>query len=301
VSADAPILYDWSGAPVAAAYAPITARPGTALPSPAGGMVALGSDYGSTPKAQIPHVDTTGSLYVVPTNPVGAASQVYSGQAPGALTTQYGTLGMMRGDSPNPSQYLPFLADPNGNLATTVRPYSTFRSIIRQVATGANKYLAVVTNASASAVVLRVTEVTIYVPPSGASGALLSSTNVTYYPLICEIYRVPVASVTAGTTISPISCDTADLLSPAVVVSSSPTISSYTSSLYRADAYAYIMTGENFYQQDNLNDKALVIRPGEGIAIICISSGTLNNSIGGQNPTTNTPADIQILMTQASA
>jgi hypothetical protein len=298
VSADAPILYDWSGAPVASAYAPITGRPGTALPSPAGGMVALGSDYATTPKAQVPHVDSNGTMYVQAASPTGASAYVYTGQTPTAAAAQYGPLTMGRQDTPTPG-YQPLTFDMNGNLYVHPRSKTTARAIVRQVTTAANKYLAVVVNGSASTVVLRLYEINIYCTPGGTAGSLLGSSNSAYYPLICEIYRVSASSVTAGTTVTPSMCDTADTLATGVSVMSSPTISSYVTSLYKADAYISVLTGTNFYARRDANEKSLVMRPGEGMAVICMSSGTLSSAAGGT--TSNAPVDVTFVFTQAPA
>lgn len=293
-----PLLYDFAGIPIAAANAPITSRPGQALSTVAqGGMVCLGADANGV--ARVPRVDSFGTQYVAAASPAGTPAQVYTGQPTPAVTSQYGNLSMVRQDAAAPATFQPMLADPAGNLYVHHRSKPTFRSVIRAVSTAANKYLAVLVNAASASMVLRLTEVTIYVPPGGYAGGLLGASAAVYYPLICELYRVNAANVSAGTNIAATPCDTGDTLATGVTVLSAPSISSSVAALFRNDAVAMTGTGENFYQRDDPNNKSICIRPGEAVALICVSSGTVTGP--GGNTINNVPVDIGLVFTQAIA
>lgn len=286
------VLFDAGGNPVG-----LAANAAVSAAQPA--LVAAGSDYGATPKAQIPKVDAFGTLYTSSANPGGGSSQFYTGQPSPVATMQYGDLTMMRQDAPAPSKMVPFNADMNGNLNVHIKSKPTFRIIAPSITCAANKVLLTLTNASTSTMIIRLNEVSIYVPPSGSVGSgLLGSTNVTYYPVICELRRITTAS--GGAALSLATTDTTDSLAAGVACLSSPTtVSAAVSTFHRQDAYISTISGLPFFYRPDQNEKSLVLRAGEGLAVVCVSSGTINNANG--TGTTTAAVDIVMVCTQAPA
>ena len=290
---DTPLIYDWSGAPVAAAYAPVTGRPNQAINTTAqGGILTLGVDAGGV--ARSPRVDANGSQYVVPTNPAGSAAQVYSAQLAPAAGSQYG---MARQDSPAPSTYYPMNLDMQMSLNVHHKSKPTFRAIAPGVSCAANKSLVSLIYASTGTMVLRLNECVIYVPPGGGSGSLLGSSSVTYYPIICELRRITAA--TGGTSITPVSGDTADILATGVTVSSGATAGTTVNTFHRQDAVVTTGTGLPWYGRGDQNEKTYLIRPGEGFTVTCVSTGTINAASG--SGTTTASVDVEMTFTQAVA
>lgn len=259
-------------------------------------LVQAGSDYTSSPKAQVPKVDAYGTQYVSVATPSGNPSQVYTGQASPAAANQYGNLNMLRMDTPAPSVFNPALSDMLGSMHVHHRSKPTGRVVVAGIACGQNKNLFALVNNST--MVVRLNEMNIYIPPSGlaGSGLLGGSNNVTYYPVICQIHRITSAS--GGTTLTPAMTDSNDTLASGIVALSSPTtVSSVVSVFHRQDAYISTISGLPFFFRSDQNEKNMVMRPGEGLAIMCMSSGTINNASG--SGTTTAAADIVVVFTQA--
>lgn len=294
MSADAPLLYDWSGAPAAAANAPITGRPGQALNSTAqGGMVSLAVDASGV--ARVPRVDSNGLASVVPQTPSGAPLNVYSGQASPATTAQYGSLIFGRQDVPTPSSYAAATMDPTGALNVHPKSKMTWRLVQAGITLGTNVVLAAIYNGSS--MVLRVNDCAIMIPPAGGTGAALlgQSSGLSYYPVYCEIRRVP--SYGGGAAANMVAMDTNDSLPTGITAAIKPTsIGAAAATLHRQDAYLTNVTGLPFYARGDATGKTIVVRPGDGICIICLSNGTVNSTSAGGG-TVTASADLLMTMT----
>lgn len=289
---NAVLLYDANGNPVS-----LSAN--TALASGQPAVVAAGSDYGGAAKAQIPRVDASGTQYVAQTNPAGGSALYAGGQPPGALASQYGTLMMARQDLPAPSAMVPLTADMTGALNVHPKSKQTFRAIAAGVSCAANKSLFSLIYANSGTQVLRINEISIYVPPSGSSGGggLLGSSSTAYYPVICELRRITTA--TGGTAVTPVSGDTADVLTSGIGCATGAAVSATVSTWHRADAVISTSTGLAWFARLDPNEKTFVLRPGEGFSITCVSSGVIISSSG--SGTTTAVADLEVVFTQALA
>lgn len=281
----------------------VTGYGNTALATTQPAILGAGHDYGATPKAQIPKVDAYGTQYVATANPAGNPAQVYTGQAVGATTTQYGGLTMLRQDAPTPAAFVPMIADGVGSLQVHAKSKQTFRAIAAGVTCAAGKSIFSMVYANTGTMILRLNEAIVYVPPSGSStsGSLLGisgGSSSTYYPLICELRRISTAS--GGTAIIPVSSDSADSLTSGLSCATGATVGSTINTYHRQDAVVSTGTGLPWYgRYDPGNEKTFVMRPGEGFSITVISNGTINNANG--SGTTTAVVDIELVFTQAPA
>lgn len=291
------LQYDATGAPVSAAFAPVTARPTVALNSPQGGLVTLGSDYAATPKAQVPKVDANGSQAVTQTSPNGSSTLVYTGQPAPAAASQYGGLIMGRQDSPTPSTFYPLTLDPVMALNVHIKSKPTFRAIIAGVSCSTNKSLLSFVNAGT--MVLRVNECSIYVPPQGSGGNLLGlGSATTYLPLFCELRRIASHTKGVGATVGTCPGDTSDVLDAGVTIFSNATIAGAAATpFHRQDALPTTNGSQPWYARGDSNEKTFVVRPGEGFSVTCLSNGTIASGGG----TVAASVDIELTFTQAAA
>jgi len=296
MSADAPILYDWSGAPATQGSAPITSRVGQTLNSSyQGGMVVLGADAGGV--ARTPRVDSNGMVGVVPQTPSGGSLNVYTSQPAGAATSQYGNLMFGRQDLPTPSSFLPIAIDPTGAVNTHIKSKMTFRVVQSGITLGQNVVLGAIFNGSSA--VLRVNDCAVMIPPAGGTGGALlgQGSGLTYYPVYCEIRRIP--SFSGGTAVPLVPMDVPDALPSGITAATRPTsIGPATATVHRQDAYLTNITGIPFYSRGDSTGKTIVVRPNDGLCIICLSNGTINSSQAGGQPATGT-ADLLVTMTVA--
>lgn len=296
---DTPLLYDWASAPVSAANAPVTARPGQALNSTAqGGILSLGAD--ATGTARTPKVDASGSQYVVSTSPAGVPTMVFGGQPPPTLANQYGNLLMARQDAPTPAAFNPLLLDQTGSLQTHLKSKVTFTALALGVTCGTNVNLFALQNGSQ--MVLRLSKCSIYIPPAGGTGGALlgQGTGQSYFPVFCEMRRA--TGYTGGTAITPMPSDSGDVLASGVTCARTVTgITGASGTFYQADAYSTNITGLPFYERGaDANAKTFVIRPGECVYVVCTSNGTVNSTTAGGG-TVTAQANILVTFTQAPA
>lgn len=287
---NAAILFDAQGNPVAGYR-------NTALGATQPALIGAGSDYAATPNAQIPKVDASGTQYVTSTTPSGGSALYYTGQAAPAATAQYGNVIMARQDQPGPSSFYPLNLDMDMALNVHLKSKATFRAIATSVSAAQNKSMFSLINGGTS--VLRLQEVQIYVPPSGYNGgsSLLVASSTTYYPLICELRRITTA--TGGTAVTPAPCDTQDPALNAVSCTTGATVGTAVNTLHRQDAVQTTNAGIVWYGRADVNEKTMVIRPGEGFSVTCASSGTILNSSG--SATTTAACDLVVIFTQAVA
>lgn len=292
-------LIDSSQAVATAQIAPCTSRPAQALSSYQGGVCLLGSDYGSTAKAQVPRVDANGNLSVVVGTPNGGSAQIYTGQPAPTAASQYGQLVFGRQDMPGPSTFNPLTLDPTSAVNVHPKSKQTFRIVAQSILLGQGVILLAMYNGSA-AMLLRLNDVAIYIPPSGGSGGALlgSQSGLNYYPVYCHLNRITTYS--GGSSVTPCSCDSADTLASGVTVAQKVTsVASTTALFHRADAFATNVTGVPFYSRGDGTGKTLVLRPGEGASIVCMSSGTVNSTQAGGGTLTGS-CDIVCTFTQSS-
>lgn len=288
-----PLLFDWAGNPApSAGAAPITSRPTQALYNYQGGLLTLGSDYGATAKAQSPKVDSAGTQYVTAVGAGGATIPVYTGQlAPISAANQVGSLMFGRQDGPSPSDYQPLLIDAVGAVAVSSLNKPTFRAVVKGVTCSTNLVLLSLMNGSTSKI-LRIASILVYVPPQGSAtgGNIISiGTSTTYYPLFCELYRISAQSKGSGTVVGPIAADSGDILDTGVTVYSQSTTTG-TTLLYRRDAIPCTMSGQPWYNPTR-DEKAVVVRPSEGVSLVCTSNGTIASG------TTTTVASVDVVFT----
>lgn len=292
-------LIDSSQAVATAQIAPCTSRPSQSLSPYQGGVCLLGSDYGSTAKAQVPRVDANGNVSVVVGTPSGGTAQIYAGQAAPAPANQYGQLVFGRQDMPGPSAYYPLTLDPTGAVNTHLKSKQTFRIVAQGITLGQGVILLAIYNGSA-AMLLRLNDVAIYIPPSGGSGGALLGTQsgLNYYPVYCHLNRITTYS--GGSSVTPCPCDSADTLASGITVAQKVTsVASTTALFHRADAYVTNLTGVQYYSRGDSTGKTFVMRPGEGASIVCMSSGTINSSQAGGGTLTGA-CDIVCTFTQST-
>lgn len=195
------LQYDAVGTPVSTKFAPTTSRPGQALytdgaasgaPAQAG-LVALGSDYGATPKAQVPKVDASGTLATTNAAIASAATPLASAaSATGALVMG------LAGLTPTPLQI-----DGQGNLVVQRDQLPTFSVVAAGVALASGKSAFALVNGSTTGKIVRL--VALYVINSTVGTGLLAS-----YQIYASELR-PITGVSAaGTALTPISHDSAD-------------------------------------------------------------------------------------------
>lgn len=196
------LLYDASGAPISSAFAPLTSRPAQALASPQGGMVVLGSDYGSSAKAQTPKVDASGNLYAVMTTAGGAPLSLQVGASVSALNTIYGPVLLgMQGLTPQP-----LTLDTLGNLVVRQATQATFSAVAYGVGVSTNKSVLALVNNSTTGTIVRL--VAVYAQnTSTTTNTLIASYNEVAFELR------PITGVSStGTAITAVSHDSADTL-----------------------------------------------------------------------------------------
>lgn len=243
------------------------------------------------------NVDAQDNLFVNPVNPAGGSLQKFAGQPSGATTTQYGTLVMGRMDMPSPATYQPISIDMTGAINVHPKSKATFNAIQTGVTCAANKSLFSLYNGGS--MVLRIQKVWVYSPPQSTSGALLGQAGSTYIPLIAEMRRI--GGHTRGTsTASPsvATSDTADSFDTGITVYSNATLSGASAAAYhRQDILVTTITGQPFWGRSDANAKVLVIRPGEGFSVTCLSSGAIASGGG----TTTASVDVEVQLTQAIA
>lgn len=288
---------DWQSA--LGTFAPVTGRVGLAPASAQGGPVVLCVDS-TTGKLRPLNTDANGNLQAVQVTASGLPLTVTGGASPGALSTQTGVLMFGRQDSPAPAAYQPLIIDGVGALQVHAKSKPTHRAVLAGVVTALNKPLLSVFNGSASQFI-RIQNIALYIPQQSIQGTLLGSSTVTYYPVYCEVRRITGHAVRTGasvsTTLSCVTSDSADTLDAGVTVMSNAVLSGLaTAAYYRGDANNNGM-GAEWYQRSDVNAKTLVLRPGEGMAVVCASNGLVASGAG----TVQGAIDVGVAFTQAAA
>lgn len=294
----APQLYDWAGKAISSSSAPITNRPGTALTSPQGGMVALGSDYASAPNAQVPKVDAYGNIYTVPVNSAGTAVQVQNQATASSATAVYGQVAVgMYG-----LQYTALTVDSGQALYVRHAHHATFTVMATNVGLATGKSLLAIVNAASATMVLRL-EAVFAENVSSSTGGLLSGqgfNNVTF-----ELRPITSATTTSATQLPIVSHDANDILAAGVTAWTNATVSGDTVGPLRrwtASNYgitpgtttseangSFIQDSIPNYMRPSLNTKAATIRPGYGIHLKCVGPATVGTF------------DVSFIFTQATA
>ena len=244
------------------------------------------------------NVDANGNLITVAYGPGGAPTSVWGGAAPPTLSAQGGPLIMARQDMPTPASFEPVLVDQLGSVQAHLKSKVTFRSILAQVAAATNKVLFSVYNGSTTGMVLRVQEVSLYITPQSVGGTLLGSSSIIYYPVYCQMHRITGhAAQTGSTTMAYVASDTSDTIDPNVTLFSNAAVTGLaTQPFHRGDANNS-GAGRSWYGRGDVNEKTLVIRPGQGAAIVCVSNGIIANGTGTQVAA----VDVEVVITQAPA
>ena len=276
-------------------FAPTSGRNNATPASNQAGRVVLFRDPSGL--LSLANVDAQDNLFVNPVNPKGGALQVFTGQASGATTTQYGNLVMGRMDMPSPATYQAMSIDMTGALNVHPKSKATFNLIQTSVTCAAGKSLFSFYNGGS--MVIRVQRIWVYSPPQNTSGSLLGSSGTTYYPLIAEMRRISghvKGTSTATPSIS--TSDTADTFDANCTAYSNATLTGAAAAAYhRQDVLTTTTSGQAFWGRSDANAKVLVIRPGEGFSVTCISNGTIASGSG----TTTATVDVEVQITQASA
>jgi hypothetical protein len=274
-------LYDWANKPASSTtdQAPATNRPGAALYTNSGGQaiqggfVVLGSDYGASPRAQVPRVDANG---VVSTTNAGA---VYAGSSP-AATSQLGPLvmGLAAGVA------RPLSIDPVGNLLTMQGVLPTYSAMATGVSISTGKSMFALVNGSTTGTVLRLSA--LYVVNTSTTTSALGST----YNIYAAELR-PISGVsTAGTAGSIVPHDSSDVLDGNVKAYSGSTVSGdnvgalrrWVTSSYGLTTNASNAEAQNGEQQGRFPwvcelggmSKPITVRPGAGIHVKIASTAT---------------------------
>ena len=299
IQTQAPVLYDWSGAPVSSAAAPVTNRPATALKGPQGGILTLGSDYGSTtPSAQTPKVDAAGSQYVVPITQGGTPVQVQNMATASAATAVYGQVAMALYNT----QYQALVADATMALIVRHGTHATFSAIAAGVGLSTGKSLLALVNASTGVMVLRL-EAVYAENVSSTTGGLLSGQA--FNEVAFELRPITTATTTSATQLTIVPHDSGDTLATGITAwtgasvqgDSVGAIRRFTASNYgitpgSATSEAngsYIQDTTPAYVRPNLNAKAVTVRPGGGVHVKCIGPATVGTF------------DFTMIFTQATA
>jgi hypothetical protein len=278
-------------------FAATSGRVGVAPATVQAGRAALFK--GPTGLFSLAGVDSNGNLQVNNVNPAGNALQVYTGQASPAAASQFGSLSMARMDLPAPSNYQAMTLDPTGALQVHPKSKSTFHVLQNGVACAAARSLISVVNKGTS--FIRLQRLWIYQPPQSTSSNLLGlGSGASYYPLIVEIRRIT-GHASGGSTSTPTwaSSDSADTPDANVTMYSNATISgAATAAYHRQDVLITTATGTPFFGRGDQNEKVLVLRPGEGFSVTCISSGAISAGSGTNQVTAS--VDIEMTLTQAT-
>lgn len=289
------LLYDATGAPVSTSFAPITGRPAQTLASPQGGAVVLGSDYGTTAKAQTPKVDALGNLYSVTTTAAGGPLSLQVGTPVSALNTVYGpvVLGMQ---SLTPT---PLAIDPLGNLLVRQATLPTFAAVASAVSLSTGKSLLALVNGSTAGNVLRL--IAVYSQNTSTTTSALTNT---YNEVAFEMRPITGVSAT-GTGVAAVSHDSADILDANVKLYTGATVTGDTTGAIRrwiSSDYGATAGGS---QQETLGGdqqgrepwvhrldeaaKHITIRPGAGIHLKVATTATVGT------------LDVTFIFTQATA
>jgi hypothetical protein len=260
----------------------------------------------SSGQFSLAQVDGNGNQLVSPVSPTGGSLNVYTGQTTPISSSQFGALAMGRQTINSTVTYQPLAIDSQGALIVAGGPKPSFRCIVKGVTCGTNVVLVSIINGGSN--YLRLANINVYVPSLGTvavnGGSIIgitgTTTTTTYYPLFCELYRITShAKGTSTTTLSPVPCDSSDTLDPAITVYSLSTISASTGLLHRRDALQCTNTGVEYYRTICSTEKNITCRPGEGIALVCVSNGNVpaNNSNGYATAS----VDVGVTFTQAVA
>jgi hypothetical protein len=265
---------DYNAAITATPFAATSGRVGQAPATSQGGRVAVGL----TPSNLFSpfYLDAGGNVRVALGNPAGSSAMVATASTPPAPASQYGTLCMARVDLPT-SQYYPHTLDGTLALNAHLKSKQTFHAVSVGVATvtSGTKSMISLLNGS-TAMIVRVQEIWCYTPPtSSTSGSLLGlgGTTTTYTPMIFELRRMTAQTTTGATAITPTLADSQDTLTSGIVVYSAATITAQaTAPYYRFDAN--YNGGGSWYRRGDPNEKTLVLRPGEGMTVNSLYTGT---------------------------
>lgn len=280
-----PVFGSSTQAPVAA-----SALAGATLPATPAGVVGVGSDYAAQPRAQLVRVDAAGNMSTLASGAGGNPGTYQSGVNVTAASAVSGQIAMgLYNLTP-----LPLSLDANGGLQTVNTPKATLRAIATGVTCATNKALLSVSNGSGA--MLRISHLYINVPGAGASGALLGQGSSTYYPLYCELWRV--SGVTGGSSLPLLPSDTAVTAASGVTAAAAPTVGARQATLHRRDAIPSSNTNSSWYQVLCSTEQNILLRPGEAVAVVCVSNGTITTSSGS---TGTASVDVACTFTQASA
>lgn len=272
------LLYDANGAPVTAAFAPVTGRPATATYAPQGGIVGLGLDYAG--KAQAPKIDSAGNQYVVAQTPAGTPATYQATSTVASTNAVYGPV-MMGLQS---ATVAPLQMDGLGNLAVVQNPLATFSAIATAVVPSTSKSCLALVNKSTAGSIVRL--VAVYSQnTSTTSGGLLT----TYSEVAFELR--PITGVTAtGTTIGPLAFDSADTLDAGITCYTGATVAGDTKGAYRRWVTSNDGASAGSAMQENItadmqgrdpwltradaSAKHITVRPGAGIHLKVASTST---------------------------
>jgi hypothetical protein len=262
---NAAILVDGQGRPV-------TSQPATALASgntSQSAVVMSGSDYATTPNAQIPRVDASGFQYAVALSATGVPMPV-AVNAAGSATGSFGTISL--GWDASTSSWRPYAIDATGAAITrnALAITSTFAPTA-QVNTGSSsgKSMFSIYNGSTS-MVLRLLSAYLMCPPQQAvSGGLLSTTT-SYTTVGMSIQRFSGAH-TGGTLVAGVSHDSRDTLDTGVTCRTGATISGLSAASLRVfdAAYSSIV---GYGHREDVGVKVWTMQPGEGLSCQVLSA-----------------------------
>lgn len=272
-----------SDSPIACLYDvygnPLSSRPAAALASNQAGAVVLGSDYGANgAKAQVPKVDATGNVATFP------LSAQQTGTALPSAAGAYGSLMLaLQALTPQALQM-----DALGNVAALPSQQPTFAVNAPGVANASGKSLLALMNKSTSSV-LRL--IAVYAQNSGTNPSTLTA-----YAIFAEQLTF-ITGMSGGTSLSPVSHDTADVLASGITCATGASVSGeMTPALRRWITSTYPLQPGASAAEDTTADqqgrepwvsridptaKPITIRPGYGVHVSAPSSG----STGGQTLT----------------
>lgn len=272
------LLYDANGAPVTAAFAPVTGRPATATYATQGGIVGLGLDYAG--KAQAPKVDALGNQYVVAQTPAGTPATYQATSTVTSASAVYGPVVM----GLQSTTVTPLQIDALGNLVVSQDSLATFSAVATAVVPTTSKSCLALVNKSTAGSIVRLVSV-FSQNTSTASGGLLT----TYNEVAFELRPITGVSAT-GTTISPLAYDSADTLDTAITCYTGATVTGDTKGPYRRWVTSNDGATAGGTQQEtvtadqqgrdpwltkaDVNAKHITIRPGAGIHLKVASTST---------------------------
>jgi hypothetical protein len=272
--ADSPLalLYDSAGQPVSSAYAPVSGRPAQATYNPQGGLTVLGHDYGTSNTAgtaYVPRVDSGGYLYVKATDATQAGTAVASSSA-----VIGNVLLALQGLVPASAQM-----DSSSNILAAPAAQATFSVYSQAVQLANGKSLLCLLNKSVSSV-LRL--VAVYAQNTGTSPS-----GTTTYNVFAEQMHF-IAGFTGGTSLTPVSWDSADTLASGITCASAATVSGeVTPAIRRWVTSSYPLAPGATAAEDTTADqqgrdawvgrldasaKSVTIRPGQGVHVKAAST-----------------------------